>query len=437
MFKRKLNEIEYLNWALGQPYNISMSTTVRGTLQEAILRKALDKIQQKHPLLQAQLMLDEHQHPYLIWGKIDKIPLEIKLKSEEDEYKKIIEKEFVTPFETGLDCSIPLIRVKLLLSKQKFDLIITMQHVIADGMSMVFLFKDIIEFMNRPKLEVKPQEVVKEIEDILPFNYQKRIPQTPRKFNRAIWFMKRIVKIYRFKERFWPKGSMTQKDLIVEDFTNRKFMTYAWSLSVTQSRIFINKCKENNITVHSALCTLFLPDFPIINNPVNLRRRLAYKVGQSVGCFAGGLVIKKKYKKRQNFWKNAKNYHKKLTKGLRDKNVFKIFKMISRAVPLKSFKESASLYLELVSKGQPFGITNLGSLDKFNILLRSNKFTVEHIYGGVSPGILNAIVVAIFTIEKRIHFHFHYYKPPHTEEEVENYVSNAMKQLDSALKVKK
>ena len=96
-------------------------------------------------------------------------------------------------------------------------------------------------------------------------------------------------------------------------------------------------------------------------------------------------------------------------------------------------QDSASIYLELASKSQPFGVTNLGSLDKFNILLRSNEFTVEHIYGGVSSGVLNALILAIFTIENRIHFHFHYYKPPHTGEEIEKYVSNAMNKLDKAL----
>ncbi len=244
--------------------------------------------------------------------------------------------------------------------------------------------------------------------------------------------MKRIVKIYRFKERL-RKDSPTQKSLIFEDFKNKEFKTLAWILTEDQSQALIRKCKENNVTIQSALCTLFLSDFPVINNPVNLRKRLAYNVGQSVGCFAGGLVIKKKYKKRQDFWKNARNYHKKLTKGLQDKNLFKIFKMMSRAVPLKSLQKSASIYLELVSKSQPFGVTNLGSLDKFNILLRSNEFTVEHIYGGVSSGVLNALILAIFTIENRIHFHFHYYKPPHTGEEIEKYISNAMKKLDKAL----
>ena len=432
MHKRRLNELEYLNWTLGQPYNISMSITVRGKLHEGMLRNALDKIQQKHPLLQAQLLVDTNKHPYLIWGKVGKIPMEIIPRTGEEQYEKIIENEFITPFETGNNCSLPLIRVKILLSDAKFDLIITMQHVIADGMSMVFLFKDIIDFMTKPEKKVKPQEVVKIIEDVLPPYYQKTIPKTPKKFNRAIWFMKRIVKIYRFKERL-KKDSPTQKSLIFEDFKNKEFKTLAWILTEDQSQALIRKCKENNVTIQSALCTLFLSDFPIINNPVNLRKRLAYNVGQSVGCFAGGLVIKKKYNKRQDFWKNARKYRKRLTKGLRDKNLFKIFKMISRAVPLKSLQESGSIYLELVSKSQPFGVTNLGSLDKFNILLRSNKFTVEHIYGGVSSGVLNALILAIFTIENRIHFHFHYYKPPHTREEIEKYVSNAMKKLDKAL----
>ena len=143
MHQRKLNELEYLNWTIGQPYNISLCITVTGDLREDRLRNVLDKVQEKHPMLQAQLNVGEDDKPYLFWGEVDKIPLEVQPRTSDVQYKEVVEQEFVTPFETGKSCSTPLIRVILLYSLDDSDLIITIQHVIADGMSMVFLFKDI------------------------------------------------------------------------------------------------------------------------------------------------------------------------------------------------------------------------------------------------------------------------------------------------------
>ena len=69
MDKRKLNEIEYLIWSFGQPNNMSMSVTIEGKLDKERLRAAMDKVQEKHPMLWAQLTTDEDQFPYFIWDK--------------------------------------------------------------------------------------------------------------------------------------------------------------------------------------------------------------------------------------------------------------------------------------------------------------------------------------------------------------------------------
>ncbi|MFW9879950.1 MAG: hypothetical protein ACFFG0_43305, partial [Candidatus Thorarchaeota archaeon] len=343
----------------------------------------------------------------------------------------IIEEEVRTPFKTGIQCSLPLIRVKVLFSNQKFDLIITILHVIADGMAMVFLFKDILDFIIQPEKKYQIQEVVKIAENVLPAYYQKKIPTTPRKFNRYFWFVKRIVKIYRIKKRLGKKHNV-KINLEPVDHENKRFMTYNWNLTEQQSQMVIKKAKENNITVHSALCTIFLSDFSRINNPVNLRSRLAYSVGDSVGCFAGGMIIKSKFKTNKSFWKNAKNYHKKLVKNVQSDKVFSFCKIFSRAVPIKAFNEFIPIVRELVSYNPTLMVTNLGSLDKFNILFASRNFRVENIYEGVT-GDLDALILAIYTVENRIHFSLHYYTPPYTKEEIEKYVSNAINLLNKAL----
>jgi len=428
MDSRKLNELEYLNWLVGQPSNISMVVTIKGNLQEDHLSDALEKVQKKHPLLAAQLDIDEEGHPILIWENIGNIPIEFIPRTADDQYKKIIEEEVRTPFETGIQCSLPLIRVKVLISSQKFDLIMTLQHVIADGMSIVFLFKDILDFMINPEKKYQIQEVVKIVENILPAYYQKKIPTTPRKFNRYFWLVKRIVKIIKFKKRLGKKND-GKINIEPEDHENKKIMTYNWNLTEHQSQMFIKKVKEHDITVHSALCTLFLPNFSKINNPVNLRTRLAYPVNDSIGCFVGGMIIKSKFKNGTSFWKNAKNFHEKLVKNVKSDKVFSFCKIFSRAVPLNAFNEFLPVARELITDKKTLMVTNLGSLDKFNILLESINFRVENIHEGVT-GDSDALVLAVYTIEHKIHFFLHYCKPTYTEEEIQRYVSNAMSLLN-------
>jgi len=428
MYKRKLNEIEYLNWLIGQPYNISMAITIKGNLQKELLRKSLKKVQRKHPVLQAQLYVNNKGEPYFIWGEIGQIPIEIIPRTENDLYKKIVEKEFITPFEMGINCSYPLIRVKLLNAESVSDLIITIQHVIGDGMSMVYLFRDIIDFMVRPEKEVEPLEVIKNAEDILPSFYQKKISKTPRKFKITLWFVKKILMLRRFKQKL-GKTRIKQKDFAFNNNKKKQFLTRVWILTEDQSQALFKKSKKNAVTVHSALCTMFLPDFPAINNPVNLRKKLEYNVGESVGLYAGALVVKKKYKEKYSFWRNCQIYHKKLVKGLNSNKIFKIFKLITRAVPLELFKELMSLDIYLDNS---IWITNIGSLDKFNIYIASKGFNVKNMYGGVSVT-YDAMFVVVFTLDNKIHFQLHCYKPPHTEVEIEKYINNAMKQLDNAL----
>jgi hypothetical protein len=59
MFKRKLNEIEYLVWTFGQPNNLCMAITIQGNLNRHNLREALNSVQEKHSMLNTQLYIGD------------------------------------------------------------------------------------------------------------------------------------------------------------------------------------------------------------------------------------------------------------------------------------------------------------------------------------------------------------------------------------------
>ncbi|MGV9142183.1 MAG: condensation domain-containing protein, partial [Promethearchaeota archaeon] len=316
MDKRKLNEIEYLIWSFGQPNYMSMSVTIEGKLDKGRLRNTLDKVQEKHPMLWAQLVTDEHQFPYFIWDKVRKIPIEVIPRRRDDLYEEIVEEEFITPFETGIDSKFPLIRVKLLYSEDKSVIIISLQHVIGDGLSMGFIFRDLLSFYINPPEHIKSVSIVKSIENILPEAIQKKIPRNARRFKVVMWFLKNIYLKYVILKNWLFRRKRDLNITEMGEIEQRNFITNSWVLTKEQTKEFIRKCKKNKVTIHSAICTLFLENFPSINNPVNLRNKLDYPLKDAVGCFAGGVFFSKEYNTNQTFWENAKQYNKKLRKKL-------------------------------------------------------------------------------------------------------------------------
>lgn len=434
MFKRKLNEFEYFTWTFGQPNNIALSVSIKGNIDENRLRRALDLVQEKHSILQSQLHVDETNAPYLVWNNIGEIPLEIIPRTEPELYKQVIDKEFSTSFETGIECSQPLIRAKLITTQSDSetisDLIITLQHIIADGMSMAFLFRDILLFYMNPERRFNTDNTLMQAEDLLPADYRKKLPKTKVKFHLIRWLMKLVLGVSKIGSFF--KNIVSKKER-AQSISNPKgaFKTYEWSLSKNQTERLIAASKGHGVSVHSAVCSLFVEDFPHINNPVNLRNRLDMKIKDSVGMFAGGIILNAKYRQNRSLWENAKQYQKKLKKTQKSDKVFSIFKIITRNIPLEDVEKFLPLFIEIAGKSNPLIITNLGSLDKLNLLTSSTNLEAKQIYGGVSTN-FNAVILTIYTIQNKMHFNFHYYEPTHTREEIAQYASNALEKLDKA-----
>src|SRR5512137_5879 len=153
--RRELNEIEYFNWCVGQPYNMVVAAQLRGHVDPDRLRGALDRAQRRHPLLGVNTELGPAGLPWFSSAGVGPIPLEVVRAAEPDAARRLAEAELAGTFAMDHAGSprLPLLRVSLLLPRdpaRPVDLVITAQHVIADGFSMVFLVRDLLHFMERP-----------------------------------------------------------------------------------------------------------------------------------------------------------------------------------------------------------------------------------------------------------------------------------------------
>jgi hypothetical protein len=145
---RPLTAQEEIYWRLTYNDQIHpvLSAEVRGQTTIAQWRMALDTVQRHHPLLQVAIEMPDSDNKYFQPMFVPRegaiIPLRSKAagggeRTIEDE----IERELATPFLSG---EAPLARVVLLHAPERTVFILAISHSIADGMSALFLIRDVL-----------------------------------------------------------------------------------------------------------------------------------------------------------------------------------------------------------------------------------------------------------------------------------------------------
>jgi hypothetical protein len=391
--RRELNELEYFNWCVGQPYNMVVAVQIRGDLSAARLRDALDRAQRRHPLLGVDIALGPGGLPWFSSEGVGPIPLTVLEHAPPEATSALVERELTAPFAMGQAQAprLPLMRVSLLVPSnpaEPVSLVLTAQHVIADGLSMVFLVRDLLRFMEEPAGPVEVLDAPASAQDLLPARVRRRIPTSPRLF-RAVLTLARLYIRLRFGHLppAPPHGTQHHR---------------SWQLTAEQTARLRARCRREGVSVQSAICTALVPAFRFIHTPVNLRPLLARPVGEALGLFVGSADRGMKYRPRRGFWGNARRFHHRLRSALR--NPFGLFRLFSKAVAPEAVRELGPMLMAIASVQRPFAVTNLGELDGSGLRLGGRDLGVESFYGAVT-GVVDSSVLTVYTIRGRMHLH--------------------------------
>jgi hypothetical protein len=391
--RRELNEIEYFNWCVGQPYNMVVVVQIRGELQPEKLREALSKAQQRHPLLRVNTEIGPNGIPWFSAEGVGAIPLTVVEQAKPEDAQTLADSELEASFARDEPGSqrLPLLRVSLLFpldSARPIDVVFTAQHVIADGLSMVFLVRDLLHFLEQPDAPVVVVDAPASSEDLLPARVRRRVATSPFRLQVVLWLASLYVRLRFGRRAVAPRQHSTSHR--------------AWQLTVEQTTALRARCRREGVSVHSAICTAFLPEFPAIHTPVSLRGLLARPVGESFGLFIGAAEVEMKYRATRGFWSNARGFQRRLYKRLR--NPFGIFALVSKAVPVAMVRQFGSLMVKVMSNARPFAVTNLGQLDGSGVQLQGRDLKIESFFGAVT-GILDSSVLTVYTIGGTMHLH--------------------------------
>jgi Condensation domain len=229
--RQQLGNEERMVWAYDRvcPLHFTIAANIIGTLHLEGLQQALVKVQQRHPLLNVKIALDRSEIPWVITDT-GNIPVRLVERHSPQQWQQEVERELANPFDWN---QAPLIRLVLVRGNEASDLIISCHHSISDGMSAVFLLRDILQMLGTPDRSLPALPSHPPYAQLIP-HFEQKPPTLP----------------------FEPSLATIPTQSTVPAHSRPHL--HAWSLTTAETIEIVHACKQAKTTVHTAICAAFL-----------------------------------------------------------------------------------------------------------------------------------------------------------------------------------
>jgi hypothetical protein len=150
-FERPLGGLEHFFWLLDQhrPVHFAMAAHVEGHTEVSSWRTALDAAQRRHPLLSVAIQAEAVQGPRFRTVADARVPLRI-ADAPPSRWRFEVAKELTAPFDAQ---RAPLVRAVLMQAQNESVLIVVAHHSIADGLSVSYVVRDILQALQGEDLQ--------------------------------------------------------------------------------------------------------------------------------------------------------------------------------------------------------------------------------------------------------------------------------------------
>jgi NRPS condensation-like uncharacterized protein len=284
-------------------------------------------------------------------------------------------------------------------------------------MSLGYLLRDILTLVASPEQNIG--------EALIPPAVDSANVPTPPKSN---WLMRLILNTI---NRKWTSKEIrfSEEDMkrMHDEFwrVNETPQVTAWSLGNDVTSRLVQKCRDEKITVNSALWTAFLSaqdevhaDRPSYRRrsamAVNTRDKLLSPAGESFGFFASSLTVKLDYSPDKSFWDNARSVHAKITGELDKTNLFRMlvsdlihptlldslyfqkYSLINESMPAKFLRKMG---WHTITYG--CALTNVG---RFDIPTSYGSLELENVYGPLFYSDVEEKMVGAITVNGNLSF---------------------------------
>jgi NRPS condensation-like uncharacterized protein len=302
------------------PYcDIIMMARFNQRISEESLKTSLEKAKLKYPMMSARIEQDNEGNASFAFDCIQDFRVKVLTKKTDSEWFDQAWQEQKEPFDLKNG---PLIKFLLLSSTDSSDLVVICHHAICDGLSLVYLIKDIALFINEPTMEVQPLPVPPSISGE---NFVINV--------KPGWAYRIILG---YLNRSWNRVKTTfseddYRQLYKKYWESRDIGMTSISLSKEMTASLISRCHEEHVTVNSMLTTAFsLAQYDIEGRKqaylkkaliaINIRKFFKNPPGDNFGFLAAGIQVDLPYGK-SGFWDIARGFNTKVKGYLAPKNV--------------------------------------------------------------------------------------------------------------------
>jgi hypothetical protein len=155
LLTRNLGAFEHFIWSTDQwtpRHFVFVARIEGGSISVDHLHRALRAVQHRHPALRAAIDLDPDGYPRFVPAELP-IQLGTVERVADIQWRSEVELQLRNPFHAGQG---PLVRVTLVRGESVSELIIAAHHSIGDGISAMFLVRDLLESLEGHALEELP-----------------------------------------------------------------------------------------------------------------------------------------------------------------------------------------------------------------------------------------------------------------------------------------
>jgi len=247
---------------------------------------AVGKAQQRHFLLRVRIKDDHTHEQWFTTEDVQEIPIEITSRKSENDWIEVHAEALKIPFEFETR---PAIRFILVQSSDISEWIILCHHMICDGMSLAYLARDVMVYLGKPAHEFDALPVPPSIDlDNLPADVSQS--------GLAKFFINRMNQKWTEDNECFDQEDYKTLTKAHWDNFNHKF--FSVELSETETSALVTRCKEEKVTVNSALTAAFVgaqnfvegekPYHTKVVVAASLRDRIPNSPGEGMGMYAGG-----------------------------------------------------------------------------------------------------------------------------------------------------
>jgi NRPS condensation-like uncharacterized protein len=318
-FARKITPAE--RFFTHSPFAIvTMVARIKGYVSAEMLENAIAKVQQRHALLRVRIKDNLDHSQWFTSEGVQEIPIQIVARKSENDWVQIHADASRIPFEFETR---PAIRFLLVQSPQLSELIILCHHLICDGISLAYLARDLMVHLGDPARQVESLPAPAPITlDNLPVDVSQSAL--------AKFFINRMNRKWAAERVFFDQQDY--QVLTQAYWGHYTHELFSIELSQEQTFTLVARCREENVTVNSALTAAFCgaqsvvecekPYHKKIVVAASLRDLIPNSPGEGMGMYAGGVELNFEYNHKRSFWEIAHQFHKTIRPKYSNKNLF-------------------------------------------------------------------------------------------------------------------